>query len=322
MEDIYAYVYKTKCARRFEEKYPQPIGEERGWISKYSAGFLIFLIIVVVLWLPLLLFSLLNAIGERSLTERCTVKLEIEGYPPLYSATAQNADLQSLEPIYNQYKSAAAASKGAQAVFGEYSYLDVQTATFAPASEVTWPISRPSREALIRELQNDNAKLFLTFSWKFTRPAKGSVNELINGGRRRLPLLAGPLRDDISRMLNLSDSDSPNSVTINFLYPIFVQVRSAGEVSPMTAIEYGLLQNRQMNVDNLELTYANVSLGFSRDVGNETGEPTPRRYWQVEMFVPFWNQSDNNSAQKQKLVMAAFVDKVFPSLLTSFTSNG
>ncbi len=122
-------------------------------------------------------------------------------------------------------------------------------------------------------------------------------------------------------MLNLSDPDAPDSVTVERLYPVFVQVRPTGEVSAMTALEYGLLQEKQMRVDDLTITYANISLGFSRDVSNDSEPSVPRRYWKVDMFVPFWNQS-GPVGQKQKLMLAAFVDKVFPSLLSSLTSNG
>lgn len=94
-ENIYAWVFSTKCSRKMEDDYPFPVGEKRGAIIKYSMGFLFLLVIIIIIWLPLLLFSLLNAIGERRIPDTFTATLELDGYPALFSMTARESYLRT-----------------------------------------------------------------------------------------------------------------------------------------------------------------------------------------------------------------------------------
>lgn len=65
MENFYAVIYNLKCARTFEQNYPAPKGEPKGKVIKYLMGIPMILLLIMTMLTPLLLFGLLNQIGEQ-----------------------------------------------------------------------------------------------------------------------------------------------------------------------------------------------------------------------------------------------------------------
>lgn len=81
MENFYATIYNLKCARTFEQNFPAPRGIPKGAVVKYLMGLPMILIIVLLIWLPLLAFSLLNRIGIQLVPESVKMTVGIAGYP-------------------------------------------------------------------------------------------------------------------------------------------------------------------------------------------------------------------------------------------------
>uniref|UniRef100_A0A183FVK1 Piezo_RRas_bdg domain-containing protein n=1 Tax=Heligmosomoides polygyrus TaxID=6339 RepID=A0A183FVK1_HELPZ len=89
MENFYAVIYNLKCARTFEQSYPAPRGVPKGAIIKYLMGLPLILVIIIIVWFPLLAFSLLNRIGNS--------------FQPLYEIEAQGSELRAMRPDELQY---------------------------------------------------------------------------------------------------------------------------------------------------------------------------------------------------------------------------
>ncbi|VDK20032.1 unnamed protein product [Anisakis simplex] len=96
MENFYATIYNLKCARTFEQNFPAPRGVAKGVVVKYLMGIPMILILILVIWLPLLAFSLLNRIGLSLIPDNVQMTISVEGYPPLYSMEAQGIELVML----------------------------------------------------------------------------------------------------------------------------------------------------------------------------------------------------------------------------------
>lgn len=84
MENFYAVIYNLKCARTFEQSFPAPRGEPKGKVVKYLMGFPMILILILVIWCPLLAFSMLNQIGEKSIPEIAKLTVSVEGFPVIF----------------------------------------------------------------------------------------------------------------------------------------------------------------------------------------------------------------------------------------------
>lgn len=81
MENFYATIYNLKCARTFEQSFPAPRGVAKGKVVKYLMGIPMILSLILIIWLPLLAFSMLNQIGEVSQPEYAKITVSVEGFP-------------------------------------------------------------------------------------------------------------------------------------------------------------------------------------------------------------------------------------------------
>uniref|UniRef100_A0A914XE30 Piezo non-specific cation channel R-Ras-binding domain-containing protein n=1 Tax=Plectus sambesii TaxID=2011161 RepID=A0A914XE30_9BILA len=168
MENFFANIYNLKCARHMEAEYPAPRGVPKGKVVKYAMGIPLIVLLVLIIWLPLLAFSLINSIGVRLIPDRVDVTIGIAGYPPLYKMEASGIELKPLsasefQKLIGNYANAPAASdqskvllaRQAVAFMNEYAEYDTLKVLLRPQSETYWPISGPSRTALLFELQQN-----------------------------------------------------------------------------------------------------------------------------------------------------------------------
>jgi len=90
MENVYSIVYKLKAWRRYERRFPTPKGEPRSVWLKYGVGGTVLLLVILLVCLPLLMYALVNAIGERALPDeaRLTVRLGDLPVGPVQSPNA------------------------------------------------------------------------------------------------------------------------------------------------------------------------------------------------------------------------------------------
>ena len=81
MENFYSKIYGLKCSRVFEQSFPAARGTPKGAVIKYSIGIPLILLIILIIWFPLLAFSLLNKIGTVLPPEKVQISVSLEGYP-------------------------------------------------------------------------------------------------------------------------------------------------------------------------------------------------------------------------------------------------
>ena len=74
-------IYSKKCSRVFEQNFPAARGTSKGAVIKYSIGIPLILLIILIIWFPLLSFSLLNKIGIVLPPEKVQISISLEGYP-------------------------------------------------------------------------------------------------------------------------------------------------------------------------------------------------------------------------------------------------
>lgn len=96
MENFYATIYNLKCARAFEQAFPAPRGEAKSTVVKYMMGLPMILILILTIWLPFLVYALLNQIGELKVPESAHITFSVEGYPV--------SDLQGPSTYRQHYK--------------------------------------------------------------------------------------------------------------------------------------------------------------------------------------------------------------------------
>ncbi|CAB3409370.1 unnamed protein product [Caenorhabditis bovis] len=349
MENFYAHIFNIKCARQFEAAYPAPRGIAKGKLVKYMMGFPIIIGVVVFIWSPLLLWSLLNQIGTISMPEKVTLSISIEGYPSLYQMEAQgrNHDNKELKLITQEQlkdfnraitdryigkdSDSILRSRTAISYMKGYTYEDILMVRFRPESEVYWPISQDSINAMIEKLSDDATHVNFEVLLEFTRPYDPNENTALKHSKSWLIPIAQnqSVRNDIISALK---GASTKPIVIKNAIPAYIQVPNQGELSIPTPIGNSIVENSQTDEFNkTSLSYSQRQTAWfdTIQLGLENGTAPNSRIWVAKLqhpsnaSDPIWIPTEDTSYSNRPYVQViGFVDRAFPSLLAKVFKGG
>lgn len=341
MENFYAVIYNLKCARTFEQSYPAPRGVPKGAIIKYLMGLPLILVIIIIVWFPLLAFSLLNRIGDISIPDRVRLTMSLEGYPPLYEIEAQGSELRAMRPDELQYLTDTMSrryfpfpnatdsmkrSRESVSFLKEYSTSDILVVNFRPESAVPWGISEDSMSALIEQLKGESSINFIV-AIEFTRPydEKKKVATSHSSHWSTEIKANSTLRSEWVQML-----ENPSAVqTISMVeeLPSYLLVPNEGAVrlpSPIvSAIQYNQDNyQRPKNAsdrdwfDTVQMSLVNTTSG-SVWIAQARHPPQYTNVYFNASTIPYGTHRDRTYVQT-----IAFVDKALPSFFAQYLQGG
>ncbi|KRY38589.1 Piezo-type mechanosensitive ion channel component 2 [Trichinella spiralis] len=302
MENIFAHLYTIRCSREMEKDYVQRKGDPKTAFNKYCTG------------LPIL---------------------------ALYTSEAQGPFIRQLIPsefdsLYLNYS-----SKHASTFLREYSPIDTVHTIFRVDSDTTWTISNPAKQALIDQVKS-SAELTLTIFFKYIRPAQSSSEpNAEHSFIRQMQLAANS--DTRLALAEALTAGSSAAVIVEKAFPSLVVVPALGNVHPAFSLV-------DLSASDSSAAYSDIYLRL-HEVQQQPNNSTTTHWWQVTMTHPpiMWNhyelsKQDMEAEQADYLTvndtvvgssepaaepitwsginMIAFVDRVFPSALSYFTSRG
>ncbi|KAF1756961.1 hypothetical protein GCK72_013416 [Caenorhabditis remanei] len=348
MENFYAHIFNIKCARQFEAAYPAPRGIAKGKLVKYMMGFPIIIGVVIFIFSPLLLWSLLNQIGTISMPEKVNLKISIEGYPPLYEMEAQgrnhdNKELSLITPdqlgvlntalteLYTTRDSTSVLrSRMSVSYLKGYTYEDILIVRFRPESEIYWPISQDSRDAMIDKLNSNITSVNFEVTLEFTRPYDPNENAALKHSKSWLVPIPqdAKVRGDIREALRGSSGHPiliPNSI------PAFIQVPNAGELSLPSSIGTSITQDTTPQINTTGMTNTQISQAWfdSLTLQLEQGNGANEKMWIATSEHPgnpnekVWIPTENTTySHRPYLQVVGFIDRAFPSILAKVFKGG
>uniref|UniRef100_A0A914W7L3 Piezo-type mechanosensitive ion channel component n=1 Tax=Plectus sambesii TaxID=2011161 RepID=A0A914W7L3_9BILA len=313
MNDIYMHISMLKCERKIEEDYPSPKGAKKRPILKYGLGGALLFGVILIIWFPLVFFSLANTVGTRSLPIECTTKLTIGGYQALFQSSAQLADIRELtEAEYDALHYTYRYSKTARSYMADYDHTDVVKATINGNSTSIWGISPPARRALLEDL-NSTQSMSLKFEWYFKRAPDdelqfGTVEDL-----RVVPIPPGShIRSALIRVLHGQYNEV---IRVPNLFPPFVKVPGEGKAEHVYALLHDRLPIAEQEEDLVETTFHDVLLELKSSEKEE--------WWRLRMIDPRWDPITWLEPDVSDfLVIIGFADKVFPATFSFITGGG
>uniref|UniRef100_A0A915AVG5 Piezo-type mechanosensitive ion channel component n=1 Tax=Parascaris univalens TaxID=6257 RepID=A0A915AVG5_PARUN len=336
MENFYATIYNLKCARTFEQNFPAPRGVPKGIVVKYLMGIPMIIILILVIWLPLLAFSLLNRIGMVLIPDNVQMTISVEGYPPLYSMEAQGIELTMLsqneydfiqnafaEKFNSSDQNSILRARQAVAFINEYTLEDTLKVRFRPESELFWSISSDSLTAMKYELQEGTKTINAIVKLQFVRPRSGDSKEpTVHSSTITIPLRKGSqTRDSLIALLN--GTDPSTNMTLKNSLPPYVIVPNEGEVkAPPTLL--AVMHNSAL-FTRVDETYSDLAMKLKPN-NNLTD-----MLWSVELeqdnatnslTLPLEHVRYGSDHSLEYVQMVAFVDRVFPSFVTKYVQGG
>ncbi|ULT94139.1 hypothetical protein L3Y34_003539 [Caenorhabditis briggsae] len=346
MENFYAHIFNIKCARQFEAAYPAPRGIAKGKLVKYMMGFPIIIGVVVFIFSPLLLWSLLNQIGTISMPEKVNLKISIEGYPPLYEMEAQgrnhdNKELSLITPgqlgemnnaLTTMYKptedDSVTRSRQSVSYLKGYTFEDILIVRFRPESEIYWPISQDSRDAMIDKLNSTSTSVNFEVSLEFTRPYDPNENTALKHSKSWLVPIDqdDKVRSEIRAALR---GEPGHPILIRASMPAFIQVPNQGELILPTSIGTSITRDGKVTVNTTGMTPTQVSQAWfdTLTLKLEQGNGMNEKIWIASSEHPVpsdvWIPSENTTYSKRPyLQTVGFIDRAFPSLLAKVFKGG
>uniref|UniRef100_A0A8C0GB29 Piezo type mechanosensitive ion channel component 1 (Er blood group) n=1 Tax=Chelonoidis abingdonii TaxID=106734 RepID=A0A8C0GB29_CHEAB len=305
VEDIYANIFIIKCSRETEKKYPQPKGQKKKKIVKYGMGGLIILFLICIIWFPLLFMSLVRSVvGVVNHPIDVTVTLQLGGYEPLFTMSAQQQSIQPFTPqdyeaLTNQFERQPVAMQ----FITLYGYEDIVTARIEGSSGSLWSISPPSREQMRRELLNGSSDITLRLTWTFQRDLGkgGTVEHTFD--KHTTDLQPGTsVRTELANLLQ-GTRDTP--VKVPHLFPTYIRAPNGPEANPVKQL-----------LPEEEESYLGVKVQLKRErVGTGGSNDSFLEWWVVQL-------SECQQQACNILPMVIFNDKVSPPSLGFLAGYG
>lgn len=300
MEDIYSNIFVLKCQRYNENKYPTPRGVKRKAIVKYGFGGTLLVIIILIIWFPLLLFSFSEGFKRSVPPKTFNVNIQFAGYLPIYSMQSQQRLFQQFtQNDFNQLKSHS--PEAAYGFFKDYKVEDIYCISIPGSSTSLWELSPPSMRNLRNQLK-DNDALQLDFIYELTRESteeNEQLSEVVSAIKSTN--ISNSTMDQIARVL---DFESSRPISIKGVYPKFSHVRPKGNIG-----EIGVLKGYDYYA-NVTLTLTNNSNEFWWDVYDDESDNNQLGSYQLPCY------------QKKHLNMIIFSDPVAPKSISFITEQG
>uniref|UniRef100_A0A0K0E1X7 Piezo-type mechanosensitive ion channel component n=1 Tax=Strongyloides stercoralis TaxID=6248 RepID=A0A0K0E1X7_STRER len=325
LHDIYSHIAMLKCERNIEEDYPSPKGVKKRPFHKYGLGGVYLVFMIFVIWFPLVLFSMANTVGVRSLPIECTLKLTISGYQPLFVSTAQLNDVRiTTKEEYQKLLFIYRTSKYARNYLADYGEEDVVKTNVNGNSSIIWQISPPSKEQLINDLESD-IPISLKFEWIFRRAYNNELQQYgeVSDFNEIILKPKDVIRQKLIKMILYKKNYIENSndsiiierepILIKKAFPPMVVITGEGIAEPATALL----------IEQLPDPYTNIHEAFFDILIDLEQTEDGIEWWKMRMIDKNWDPIKKTEQTIQpRICIYAFVDKVFSKKFSFITGGG
>ncbi|VIO86635.1 Uncharacterized protein BM_BM2127 [Brugia malayi] len=332
MENFYAIIYNLKCARMYEKNFPTPRGVAKGVVIKYLMGVPVILGLILLIWLPLLSFSLLNRIGIVLPPNNVVLTIGVEGYPSMFTIESQGIELEfltdaeyvKLENAFSEHYTSSDTesilrARHAVAFIREYNRESVMKVRFRPESHMPWLISSDALVAMKYELKEGTKRLNAIVKFTCERPnSRHADYSTQHSYTLTIPL---PVNSTIrSELAEIVDGQYNHSMLLENAWPPYVIIPNEGNVK----LASSLLHVISGSNPKLWEAFSNISMRL------RTVYTSENKIWSASLI-----QNNETAAltlpledikyeirPEKYLQMIVFVDRVFPSFVSKYVQGG
>ncbi|EGD80710.1 hypothetical protein PTSG_01300 [Salpingoeca rosetta] len=301
VEDINGQLFSNQYTIKSEKKDGRRWGEKQPLMQKLATGVSLVAVLVIVLWFPLLIMSLINNRAEPNVPNRVEISLSVNSFEPIFvmdtvptlpSIAAEDyAELESVDP---------------SGFVNSFRQSDVQRVLLSPQSKSVWTISPSSRARLLTTLRDNTTDVVLEFTVRFTRDVRDGVAQVSTETRTTTILPEEPTRLQLLEALNTSNA----RVHLPFVYASTFHLSHEDMPRPQSALP-----------DSLRDLLVNCTLFRQIDGTHE--------WWTMLQSSPHVaSATDNRNISHSKypasqwLEIVTFNDRVVPESLSFISSYG
>ncbi|XP_075153442.1 piezo type mechanosensitive ion channel component isoform X2 [Haematobia irritans] len=339
MEDIFANIYSIKCLRQMETDFPAVRAQKKAAFMKLLMGGAVILFIVFLIWGPLTLFALFNAVGQSNVPTEVKVSLRIGSYEPIYVTSTRESTYVFNDEMFSQMKNAYIKEREALSFLLNYDASDIAAIKLSGNSPTMWNIAPPDKLRLLDEL-NSNATLTVRLAYELTRtpPSKGQsgvigseITYLMNNTYKYRDalknMITGSIMPDTTTAPPVTDDSSQTNVTLSGnattpttknessipiipnLVPKFIKVLNSADPIYVSA----LLVDSKNNFRDLAIKVHTNNYSFQWwEIADHCNDDEAT---QILKKLPLYDCDSG-------IVFYTFNDKKFPSTWTFITAGG
>jgi len=202
LAEIHGSLYVTQCDILYRRWYER--GSVRELLEKLYIGVALFVLLLLIIFGPLLLFSTANPVSQSNPVLGAAVSLSLSG--PQGEYTIVDISSYVVSPISEDYY----ISLRNDDLVDESDHIDaVQSVRMASWSDKTWGISPPALQRLLESLMDPRHPMNVRFSYSFNRQGPQSNKQVVSE-------IVMPLSEDaqagLAKIINATLNAASNSL--------------------------------------------------------------------------------------------------------------
>eukprot|EP01114_Cavostelium_apophysatum_P013947 TRINITY_DN3486_c0_g1_i8.p1 TRINITY_DN3486_c0_g1~~TRINITY_DN3486_c0_g1_i8.p1 ORF type:complete len:2315 (-),score=561.17 TRINITY_DN3486_c0_g1_i8:52-6996(-) len=216
LEDLYAELFGVKCKLVAEIKEARPIGRKQSRKAKCLEGVVLFIILVILIWFPLVFLSTGNPSYHGNPVISSTTQIGLGGYQPLFLVSQDYNITQISKDDFSGLGPWPGITKG--------DYKDIQKMTIDTNAELLWQPSPPTLRSMIADLENPDMQNNMEISFTFTRGGN------FGSGTLSYPPIQRKLSQSESLQLASVFAKNSTSTLINNFGPVLMNLPPSGNI--------------------------------------------------------------------------------------------
>lgn len=326
-EEIRLALYRAEMVKLFKSR--RKFGHSQPKHVKFFQGLLLFVLLLIVLWTPLLVFSS----GSPSFQVPVLTGLNM-------NVTLLTGDLSLKKPWARPSQRMPLFQGGNNRLIteAEYSpsliskyfyYQQIQCLAVAPASNELWMASAPSKANFAADLVKEDKLAYISVSWSMIRDHPVSASMCASTIYAQLD---GPTRVDLSLAINQSSPANTTDVKI----PLKLLDKSTKQSVPGLYRLYWQLNGSPCAVvDRVAILkgedpWVNCNLILHTEVDKKDGFAFKSQWWDIECDVPeeaknktdtCWQKGSRSQQGKNGPLLKAILQEVQSGVIGTFLSS-
>uniref|UniRef100_A0AAR5PGD9 Piezo non-specific cation channel R-Ras-binding domain-containing protein n=1 Tax=Dendroctonus ponderosae TaxID=77166 RepID=A0AAR5PGD9_DENPD len=233
MEEITSNMFDQRCGQDLDENWSEPAGTAKDRNKKYLVGGFLYVLLILTVIFPFLLFSLSGTVGVQTHPAKIKLQVSIGSSEPIFESYASQKSLKLLsKEDYKNLTTTFNSIPESEEIFENFHADDVVVVDWSPNSLTKWKVSPGSYAELIEDVFSDD-DFAVRVEISYTHLGTGGQKvKRIFGQSAVVPPLPNPQRQNLINMLQ-SNISVDTAIWVPLSFPKFLLITKDGTPKPL-----------------------------------------------------------------------------------------